>query len=143
MRGSPLLRAVLVVLALLALLAPLRTLTNRRSEAAPSLQQAAQSSAAKKKIRLELTSTTAPFKYQITSGGQPIWSGESDSPIAATDLELEFPPEGIDLVLDASWVEQKLTAVRLALTPQGSDTMAKTIWGTTNVSEVLTFQQEK
>jgi hypothetical protein len=143
MRGSPLLRAVLVALALLALLAPLRTLTNRRSEAAPSLQRAAQGSAAKKKIRLELTSTTAPFKYQITSDGEPIWSGESDSPTAATDLELEFPPEGIDLVLDATWAEKKPTAVRLALTPQGSGTMAKTIWGTTNVSEVLTFQEEK
>jgi hypothetical protein len=143
MRGSPLLRAVLVVLVLLALLVPLHTLTNRRSEAAAPLQQAAGSSAAKRKVRLELTSTTVPFKYQITNGGEPIWSGESASTTVATDLELEFPSEGIDLVLDASWIEQKPTAVRLALIPQGSGTIAKTIWGTTSVSEVLTFQEEK
>src|SRR5215470_16782584 len=142
MRGSPLVRAILVVIALLALLAPLRTLTNRRSETATLLKQAAQSPATKKKVRLELTSTTVPFEYQITSGGEAIWSGESNSTTVATDAELNFPPEGIDLVLDASWNEKKQTAVRLALVPQDSDMMAKTVWGTTSVSEVLTFQEK-
>jgi hypothetical protein len=47
------------------------------------------------------------------------------------------------LVLDASWNEKKQTAVRLALIPQDSVMMAKTVWGITNVSEVLTFQKEK
>jgi hypothetical protein len=130
------------VIALLALLAPLRTLTSRRSETATVVKQAAQSPAAKKKIRLELISTTVPFKYQITSGSETIWSGESNSTTVATDAELDFPPEGIDLVLDASWNEKKQTAVRLALVPQDSDMMAKTVWGTTSVSEVLTFQEK-
>jgi hypothetical protein len=143
MGGSPLLRAFLVVIALLALLAPLRTLTSRRSETATLVKPAAQSLTAKNKVRLELTSTTVPFKYQITGGGKTIWSGESNSTTAATDAELNFPPEGIDLVLDASWNEKKQTAVKLALIPQDSDMMAKTIWGTTSVSEVLTFQKEK
>jgi hypothetical protein len=143
MGGSPLLRAFLVVIALLALLAPLRTLTSRRSETATLVKQAAQSLTAKNKVRLELTSTTVPFKYQITGGGKTIWSGESNSTTVATDAELNFPPEGIDLVLDASWNEKKQTAVKLALIPQDSDMMAKTIWGTTSVSEVLTFQEEK
>ncbi len=143
MGGSPLLRAFLVVIALLALMAPLRTLTSRRSETATLVKQAAQSLTAKNKVRLELTSTTVPFKYQITGGGKTIWSGESNSTTVATDAELNFPPEGIDLVLDASWNEKKQTAVKLALIPQDSDVMAKTIWGTTSVSEVLTFQKEK
>ena len=142
MGGSPLVRSILVVIALLALLAPLRTLTSRRSETATVVKQAAQSPAAKKKIRLELISTTVPFKYQITSGSETIWSGESNSTTVATDAELDFPPEGIDLVLDASWNEKKQTAVRLALVPQDSDMMVKTIWGTTSVSEVLTFQEK-
>jgi hypothetical protein len=143
MRGSPLVRAILVVIALLALLIPLRTLTSRRSETAAPLQQPAQGSTAKKKFRLELTSTTIPFKYQVASGGQAIWSGESNSPTVATDAELNFPPEGIDLVIDVSWTEKKQTAVRLALIPQNSAMMTQTIWGTTGVSEVLTFQEEK
>ena len=127
--GSPLIRAILVVIALLALLAPLQPLTSRRREIATLVKQAAQGPTAKKTVRLELTSTTLPFKYQITSGGEAIWSGESNSTTVATDVELNFPPDGIDLVLDASWNEKKQTAVRLALVPQDSDKMAKTIWG--------------
>jgi hypothetical protein len=142
MGGSPLVRAILVLIALLALLAPLRTLTSPRGETATLVKQVTQSPTVKKKVRLELTSTTFPFKYQITSGGQTIWSGESNSASVAADAEINFPPEGIDVVLDASWNEKKQTAVRLALVPQGSDMMAKTIWGTTSVSEVLTFQEK-
>jgi hypothetical protein len=143
MKGSPLVRAILTVIALLALLIPLRSLTSRRTETTTPLQQAAQGSTGKKKFRLELTSTTVPFKYRITSSGQTIWSGESNSTTVAADAQLEFPPEGIDLVIDASWTEQKQTAVRLALIPQDTAMMAKTVWGTTGVSEVVTFQQEK
>jgi hypothetical protein len=47
------------------------------------------------------------------------------------------------LVVDASWTEEKQTAVKLALIPEDSDIMAKTVWGTTSVSEVLTFKEEK
>ena len=143
MRGSPLVRAVLVVIALLVLLLPLRTLTRRRSETAAPLPRAVEGAAEKKKFRLELTSTTVPFKYHITSGGETIWSGESNSTTVAKDSGLEFPPEGIDLAVDASWTETKPTAVRLVLIPQGSAAMTRTMWGTTSVSEVLTFQEEK
>jgi hypothetical protein len=143
MRGSPLVRAVLVVIALLALLLPLQTLTRRRSERATPIQQAAQGSTEKKKFRLQLTSTTIPFKYQIANGGETLWSGESNSTTVATDAELKFPPEGIDLVVDASWTEKKQTAVRFGLITQESAVMTKTMWGTTSVSEVLTFREEK
>ncbi len=143
MGGSPLVRAVLVVIALLALLLPLQTLTRRRSERATPIQQAAQGSTEKKKFRLQLTSTTIPFKYQIANGGETLWSGESNSTTVATDAELKFPPEGIDLVVDASWTEKKQTAVRFELITQESAVMTKTMWGTTSVSEVLTFREEK
>jgi hypothetical protein len=141
MRGSPLVRAIMTVIAMLALLFPLQRLTSHQS--AIVLQPPTQDSAAKKKIRLELTSTTAPFKFQIVHEGKPIWGGESTSTTIATNTELKFPSEGIDLVLEVSWTEDKETAVRLALTPEGSDTIVKTVWGTMSVSEVLTFTQEK
>ena len=141
MRGSPLVRAIMTVIALLALLFPLQRLTSHQGAA--MLQPSEEVSTVKKKIHLELTSATVPFKFQITHGGQPIWSGESTSTTIATDTELKFPPEGIDLVLDVSWAQDKETAARLALTPEGSDTIVKTIWGTVSASEVLTFTQEK
>jgi hypothetical protein len=131
----------MTVIALLALLFPLQRLTSRQS--ATVLQPPAQDSSAQQKIHLELTSTTVPFKFQIAHEGKPIWGGESTSPTIATEAELKFPPEGIDLVLEVSWSEDLETAVRLALTPEGSDTIAKTVWGTMNTSEVLTFTQEK
>src|SRR5260370_24188727 len=114
MRGSPLVRAMLAVIALLALLIPLRTLTSRRTETTTSLQQAAQGSTAKKKFRLELTSTTVPFKYQITIGGEPIWSGESDSTAVAADGERKFSPGRITVARDAPSVETKQASVKPA-----------------------------
>jgi hypothetical protein len=141
MKGSPLARAVLTVFVLLALLFPLRHLTSHQR--ATVVPPPAQVSTAKKRLHLELTSTTVPFKFRVSHGGKPIWSGESSSTTIATDTELRFPPEGIDLVLDVSWDSDRETAVRLALTPAESDTIAKTVWGTTSASEVLTFTQEK
>jgi hypothetical protein len=58
----------MTVIALLALLFPLQRLTSHQS--ATVLQPPTQDSAAQKKIRLELTSTTAPFKFQITNTGR-------------------------------------------------------------------------
>jgi hypothetical protein len=134
-------RAILTVIALLTLLFPLQSLTSHQSAA--TLAPPEQVSTGKKKIHLELTSTTVPFKFQITNTGEIIWSGESTSTTIAADTELKFPPEGIDLVLDVSWPQERETAVRLALTPEGSDTTVKTVWGTMRASEVLTFNPEK
>jgi hypothetical protein len=141
MKGSPLARAIMTVLALLALLFPLQRLTSHQS--APVIPPPSQVSTARKKLHLELSSTTVPFKFRVTHSGELIWSGESSSPTVATDTELSFPPEGIDLVLDVSWPEDKETAVRLALTPEDAETIAKTVWGTTGASEVLTFTEEE
>jgi hypothetical protein len=139
MRGSPLARAIMTLVALVVLFLPLRYLTSHQSITPPP----AQVSAAKKKVHLELTSTTIPFKFQVTYGGKSLWNGESNSTTVGTDNELDFPPEGIDLVLDVSWPQEKETAVRLALTPQDSDTIVRTVWGTVNASEVLTFIEAK
>ena len=141
MRGSPLVRAIVTVIALLALLLPLRRLTSHQSSTV--LPPPAQVSTARQKLHLELTSTTVPFKFQVTHGGRPIWSGQSTSTTIATDTELKFPLEGIDLVLDVSWPQDKETAVRFALTPEGSDPIVKTVWSTMSASEVLTFNPEK
>jgi hypothetical protein len=141
MKGSPLARAVMTAIALLALILPLRSLTSHQS--APVAPPPADASNANRKLHLELTSTTVPFKFQVSNEGKPLWTGESNSTTVSTDRELEFPPEGIDLVLDVSWAEEKETAVRLALTPEGSDTIVKTVWGTKSANEVLTFTEEK
>jgi hypothetical protein len=141
MKGSPLARAFLTIFALLTLLLPLQHLTSHQGAAVQLPPN--QVSVIKQKLHLELTSTTVPFKFRVSHGGEPIWSGESSSTVVATDTQLRFPPEGIDLVLDVSWDQDKETAVRLALRPQDSDTITRTVWGTRSASEVLTFTQRE
>jgi hypothetical protein len=143
MRGSPLIRALLVSIVLLALLGPLRKLTSGQAALPVQPRKASEESVADKRVHLELTSTTSPFKYQVTYSGHTIWSGYEKAPTAKTDLNLLFPAEGIDLVLDVSWDENKPTAVRLDVKPQDEEEVSETAWGTTNVSEVLTIKTSK
>jgi hypothetical protein len=136
MKGSPLLRALLVMIALLVLLLPLHSLTThptKESAASPSIPTTESS------VHLVLTSTTFPFRFEVSYLGKTIWQGETVESSVARDLQMIFPPEGIDLLFDAKWQGQKQTAVRIDLTPEGGDTITKTLWGTTEVSDVVTF----
>jgi len=135
MRGSPLLRAGLVLFALLLLLFPLHSLTSRR----PVLG-AVGGPAPRSTLHLTITATTFPFRFSISHLGREVWAGESDASSRAKDLTLAFPPEGIDLLVEASWAEKKETAVRLEVARDAGAPMAKTLWGTERVNDVLSFQ---
>jgi len=136
MRGSPLLRVLLVVIALLAVLWPLRSLTTHRAETASTPQTA---STPESNVHLVLTSTSVPFTFEVSHLGKTIWKGEAMESSVARDVKMAFPPEGIDLLVDAKWQGAQQTAVKLDVTPDSSDTMTKTLWGTGGVSGVLTF----
>ena len=136
MKGSPLLRALLVVIALLVLLWPLRNLTSHHAKGPPSLPQ---TPATESNAHLGLTSTTFPFTFEISHLGKTIWKGEATENSVARDVQLIFPREGIDLLIDAKWEGQRQTAVKIDLTPEGGDTITKTLWSTTEVNDVLTF----
>jgi len=137
MRGSPLLRVLLVVVALLAVLWPLRSLTTHRTEEPPDISQRAP--AAQSSVRLVLTSTTVPFTFEISHLGKTIWKGEATENSVAREVKMTFPSEGIDLLLDVRWQGEKQTAVKLEVTPEGGDAIARTLWGTTRINGVLTF----
>src|SRR5438270_7703152 len=137
MRGSPLLRVLLVVIALLAVLWPLRSLTTHRTQEPSDISQ--KPPAAQSSIRLVLTSTTVPFTFEISHLGKTIWKGEATDNNVAHEVKIIFPREGIDLLLDARWQERKQTAIELEVTPEGGDAITRTLWGTTQVSGVLTF----
>lgn len=129
-------RAGLVLLALLLLIFPLRSLTNRR----PRPGIAAASEAPALRLHLTITSTTFPFRFSISHLGRAVWVGESSGSSSAKDLSLAFPPEGIDLLVEASWAGKKETAVRLDVSREAAVPVAKTLWGTDGVNDVLTFQ---
>ena len=136
MRGSPLLRVLLVVIALLAVLWPLRSLTTHRAETASTPQTA---TTPESNVHLVLTSTSVPFTFEVSHLGKTIWKGEAMESSVARDVKMAFPPEGIDLLVDAKWQGAKQTAVKLDVTPDSSDTTTKTLWGNGGVSGVLTF----
>src|ERR1700680_2403095 len=132
MKGSPLLRVLLVVIALLAVLWPLRRLTTHRSETPPQPTQTTTTSEAN--VHLVLTSTSFPFSFEVSHLGKTIWKSESTESSIARDVKLEFPPEGIDILLDVKCKGDKQAAVKLDVTVDNGDTMTKTLWGTGGVS---------
>jgi hypothetical protein len=134
MRGSPLLRVLLIVVALLAMLWPLRSLTSHRAETRPPAATASEAN-----VHLVLTSTSFPFSFEVSHLGKTIWKSESTESSISRDVKLEFPPEGVDLLLDVKCQGDKQAAVKLDVTVDNGDTMTKTIWGTGSVSGVLTF----
>jgi hypothetical protein len=136
MKGSPLLRALLVVVVLLAVLWPLRSLTTHRAKEPPASPR---TPATESSVHLVLTSTTFPFMFDVSHLGKTIWKGEATESSIAHDVQMIFPPEGIDLLIDARWQGQKQTAVKIDLTTEDGDTVTKTLWGTTEVNDVLTF----
>ena len=136
MRGSPLLRVLLVMIALLAVLWPLRNLTTHR---APSPSTPGTAAAPEANVHLILTSTSFPFRFEISHLGKSIWKGEATESSIAHDVTVTFPPEGIDLLVDAKWPGDKQGAVKLDVTADDGDTITKMLWGTGSVSGVLTF----
>jgi hypothetical protein len=137
MRGSPLLRVLLIVIALLVVLWPLRSLTIHRAES-PSIPTRA-APAPESNVHLVLTSTSFPFTFEVSHLGKTIWKGEATESTIANDVKMAFPQEGIDLLLDAKWHVDKQGAVKLDVTVGDSEKMTKTLWGTGDVNGVLTF----
>jgi hypothetical protein len=139
MRGSPLLRVLLVVIALLVVIWPLRSLTTHRPEASAAAAPTATAAAAESNVHLVLTSTSFPFTFEVSFLGKTIWKGEATESSVAKDVKMPFPSEGVDLSVDAKWQNDKQGALKLDVTPDDGDTMTKTLWGNGSASGVLTF----
>ena len=137
MKGSPVLRVFFVVLALLAVLWPLRSLTTHRVENASTPVQT--STTPETNVHLVLTSTSFPFTFEVSHLGKTIWKGEASESSVARDVKMNFPPEGIDLLVDVKWADDKQGAVKLEVTPEDGNTMTKTLWGNGSANGVLTF----
>lgn len=138
MRGSPILRAVLVLAVLLLLLVPLNHLTKPVTVAAPRAE-ASLPPATATTVHLELTSTR-PFKFELLHLGRVVWSGESTANQMRKDVSMEFPKEGVDLELKGSWPgEESMAAIKLSVAPGEVQPVEKTTWGTKEFDEVLTF----
>jgi hypothetical protein len=138
MRGSPLAQAVLVVAVLLLLLVPLHRLTQReqRPPEPPVV------SSAPKQVHLAVRTTAVPCRFQIAFLGKTLWAEDASAPELAKDFDIDFPKEGIDLVVDAAWETKALAAIEITLSLPDGTAIHKTLWGQGTANEVLTFKEE-
>ena len=138
MRGSPLLRALLVFLAILALGYPLRRLTNGAEESQVAAPPG--TGAPVREVELQLTFTTPPKSFAIRHLGKEIWSDRSGQTMVERKLMLPYPKEGVDLQFAADFPDDApVAAVRLKLTDPDGDAHEKTCWGTGQIIEVVTL----
>jgi hypothetical protein len=139
MRGSPLAQAVLVVAALLLLLIPLHRLTQREQRPPPRPAV----STPTKQVHLALRTTAVPCRFQITFLGKTLWAEDASTPELAKDFDIDFPKEGIDLVVDATWESKALAAIEIILSLPNGTAIHKTLWGQGTANDVLTFREEE
>ena len=132
-------QAGLVVAALLLLLIPLHRLTQReqRPPEPPVV------SSASKQVHLAVRTTALPCRFQITFLGKTLWVEDASTPELAKDFDINFPKEGIDLVVDVTWETKALAALEITVSLPDGNAMNKTLWGQGTANEVLTFREDE
>ena len=139
MRGSPLLRTILVLIVLILAAVPVWKLTRPAIVAVVAEDS---TPASKAGVRIGLTFANAPLDFQLLHLGKVIWEGKSPGATASKDFEMEFPKEGIDLEIKAGWPSgTTISAVRVTVTVGNGTALERSAWGTGSVDEVLTFRE--
>ena len=139
MRGSPILRAVLVFLALLSLAPVLWRLT--RAEARTVQQPATQRLAKNVKTEVRLTFSTPAKRTVIQHLGREVWSKVSPASEESFTCEIPWPKEGVELHVLVEWPEgTRAAAMRVRLTAPDGTEHDRTVWGDANADDVLTFK---
>jgi len=137
MRGSPLLRTVIVILILILASIPIWKLTHKAKAvvAAPEAVHAAKTG-----VRVDLSFVRSPLEFQLLHLGKVIWEEKSPPEMIGKNFEMEFPKEGVDLEIKAAWTSgTPVAAVRVSITHGNGNPIQKSAWGTGSVDEVLTF----
>ena len=140
MRGSPLLQLLGLVIALGLLAFPLRYLTSAtRIETPLSNSDATPSNV--KPVELKLVSSSVPFSFEIQFLGKPLWAGTSQRASDTKTVRIPFPPEGVDLTIEARWSNPGMAALQLTVTPADQPPLSQTLWGDGKVSDTVTLRE--
>ena len=135
MRGSPILRAVLVFVALLALAPLLWKLT--RPVLADTVPQP-QVKRATVEARLNFSATAA--RVTIQHLGREVWGKASPATVENFSAEIPWPKEGVELHVLVEWPEgTRNAAMRMRLTAPDGTAYDRSVWGDATADDVLTF----
>lgn len=139
MHGSPLLRTAGVLLLLLLAGVPLYRMTHEA--AAAIVAPAASAPAENSQVRLEVAFAQKPVHFQISYLGKPIWESDNVTGLTAEKgIAMNYPKEGVDLEFNVTWpAGTPLCAARLSVAANEAEPVEKTLWGTGQIDDVLTF----
>ena len=138
MRGSPLVRA-LVVFALLLCLAPvLWRMTHEEADA--RVETPVAEKVAEIELPMELAFTTVPKRVTINHLGKEVWAKENPEGSEEFTLILPWPKEGGELNFSIEWPENSpLSAMRAKLVDPEHGEMERSLWGRGTKTGVLEF----
>ena len=138
MRGSPILRAILVFVALLSLAPVLWRLT--RADAR-TVQPASQQAAKNVKTEVRLTFSTPAMRVVIQHLGREVWHQLMPAAQEIFTCEIPWPKEGVDLHVLVEWPEgTRAAAMRVGLTAPDGTEHDRSVWGDASADDVLTFK---
>jgi len=145
MKGSPLLRASVLLATLLLLAWPLRRVTLDTSPEGPGVQAGKEAQPAEapsvtpQKLGLMLSFTRGAERVELRHLGALVWEKDRPALRESVELNLPFPPEGIELAVTVRWPGTELSALRLQLaTPDGTE-LDRSAWGSETVEAVISF----
>ena len=129
----------MIVLALLAAGVPLWHMTHEAA-AASALPDVAGPDA-NSTVHLAVTFAQRPVRFEIDYLGKAVWQSEVVSALTAQkDISINYPKEGADFEYKVTWPPgTPLTAARLSVSANAGEPVEKTLWGTGQVDDVLTF----
>jgi hypothetical protein len=140
MRGSPLLQVLGLVIALGLLAFPLHYLTSAPRIETPSSNSDATPSNVRQ-VELKLVSSAVPYSFEIQFLGKPLWTGTAQRASDTRTVRIPFPPEGVDLTIEARWSNPGMAALQLTVTPADQPPLSQTLWGDGKVSDTITLRE--
>jgi len=139
MKGSPLLRALVLGCVIFVLGWPLHLLTQRGQEAADKALAEPTASVVKSALPLVLTFSQPAQRVELRHLGAVVWVKDHPALHETLELSLPFPKEGLELGVNVGWTGESPAALRLQLTsPEGAE-LERTVWGTASVETVVPF----
>jgi hypothetical protein len=138
MRGSPVIRALIVFLLLLGLSPLLWRMTS--AEAVPQPVAVKTAATAETELSMSLAFTTRSTRVEIKHLGRVVW--EKQNPESEEDLmvKLTWPAEGGELAFAVEWpADGPLSAMRVKLEDPERGTIERTLWGQGSRTGVLGF----
>ncbi len=139
MKGSPLVRSLVLLGVLLFLSWPLSVLTRRGDEQAAGAAAEAAPEPLVASLPLVLTFSQTALQVEVSHLGKVVWKRERPERRVEAALEIPFPQEGVELAVAVQWEGEVEAALRLQLTgPDGAD-YDRSVWGVKTTEAVVSF----